>query len=102
MIHKEYSIEKMPKNFKTSYTDTNELSNYSFQSLQSHKMLQKSMKLSNNKSITSYTCNNKYVSSNPMIECNNGIWFDEEDPDYIDYNITKCSHIYIDSAMGRY
>ena len=44
----------------------------------------------------------KYGSANPMIEGNEGIWFNEEDPDDINYNPKKCRNMYIDIAKGFY
>ena len=43
-----------------------------------------------------------YGSCDPMIEGNTGIWFNEEDPDDINYKPQCCRNVYIDLAKGYF
>lgn len=45
---------------------------------------------------------NYYGSCNPMIEGNEGIWIDEEDPESENYKPHCCTNVYIDLARGKF
>lgn len=41
-----------------------------------------------------------YGSCDPMKEGNEGIWFEEEDPDSLNYKPQCCTNVYVDLASG--